>query len=176
LGVRDGAYVGHRRGGLGASATASKLQRNRADRKGVQFIATSTRRMVMTRFTALVAVGAATQLAACTAQPGASPASTQAAGGRCFSASQVAGFSPVNDRVVDVEVGANRYYRLELTGFCPFIDRSPRIALRTIGGGSWICSGLDAELIVPDSPMGERCPVVGVRQISREEWLAARRR
>lgn len=128
----------------------------------------------MTRSNALLAFAAAALIAACARQPTAPMASAQ--GGRCFSASQVNGFSAVSDRLVDVEVGANRYYRLELTGFCPFVDRSTRIALRTIGGGSWICSGMDAELILPDSPMGERCPVVGVRQISRDEWLAARRR
>ena len=69
---------------------------------------------------------------------------------QCFLARQVNGYSPVSDDVVDVQVGANHYYRLELSGACPNAEWSHRVALRTTGGGSWICQGLDAEIIVPD--------------------------
>lgn len=83
----------------------------------------------------------------------------------------------VGDSAVAIQVGANRFYHLELSGYCPNVDRARGIAIRTTGGSSWICSGLDAELIVPDPLTGpQRCFVTAVRPISRAQYLAARRR
>ena len=93
----------------------------------------------------------------------------------CFSARSINGFSPVGREQVDVRVGANRHYRLELAGYCPDVDWSFRIALRTRGGSSWICQGLDAELIVPSTTGPQRCLVSSVRRLTPEEVQAARR-
>lgn len=93
----------------------------------------------------------------------------------CFSARSINGFSPVGRDQVDVRVGASRQYRLELAGYCPDIDWSWRIALRTRGGSSWICQGLDAELIVPSTTGPQRCLVSSVRRLTPEEIQAARR-
>ncbi len=93
----------------------------------------------------------------------------------CFNARNVSGFRPVNRETVDLTVGANRHYRLDLLGYCPDVDWSWRIALRTRGGSSWICRGLDADLIVP-SPTGvQRCPVGNIRRLTPEEYRAGRR-
>lgn len=93
---------------------------------------------------------------------------------QCFLARQVNGYSPVSDDVVDVQVGANRYYRLELAGTCPNSAWSHRVALRTTGGGSWICQGLDAEIIVPDPAGAQRCLVTEIRPITKADWIAGR--
>jgi len=93
----------------------------------------------------------------------------------CFHARNVNGFNPVGRDQVDVRVGANRRYRLELAGYCPDVDWSWRIALRTRGGSSWICHGLDAELIVPSPTGPQRCLVSSVRRLTPEEVQAARR-
>ena len=107
--------------------------------------------------------------------PAAAPAERQAS--RCFLASQVNGFSSHgNDESVDVRVGANANYRLSLAGPCPDVDWSMRVALRTRGGGSWICQGADAEIIVPSPTGTQRCLVTDVRPISRAESEAARPR
>jgi len=97
---------------------------------------------------------------------------------RCFLASQVNGFTTRAPDTVDVHVGANRDYRLTLAGVCPEVDWSLRVALRTLGGGSWICQGraADAEIIVPSPTGRQRCLVTDIRPLSREEIAASRRR
>ncbi len=93
----------------------------------------------------------------------------------CFPARSVNGFRPVGREAVDVTVSRNRQYRLTLVGYCPDVDWSLSVALRTRGGSSFICAGLDAELLVP-SPTGlQRCAVTQVRRLSPEEIEAARR-
>ena len=93
----------------------------------------------------------------------------------CFSARTVNGFRSVGRDAVDVRISRNREYRLTLAGYCPDVDWSLRVALRTRGGSSYICAGLDAELLVP-SPTGlQRCQVTEVRRLAAEEIEAARR-
>ena len=71
---------------------------------------------------------------------------------QCFLASQVNGFWGATDDSVLVRVGVNNVYQLQLSGMCHDIDWANRIAFRSTGGSSWICQGLDAELLIP-SPM-----------------------
>jgi hypothetical protein len=123
----------------------------------------------------LGAVGLAA-VGACAAQPGRPPLAAQPGGRQCFLARQVNSYTSVSDQAVDVKVGANQYYRLSLDGSCPQSAFSQRVALRTTGGGDWICQGLDAEIIVPFAAGPERCLVNNVQPISREQWLADRRR
>lgn len=131
----------------------------------------------MTRSAYVFLPFAAAMLAGCTVQPAATTAAAANTSGRqCFRAQDVNGYTPVSDDVVLVQAGASRYFRLELAGSCPNIDWSRRIALRSTSGGSWVCQGLDAEVIVPDpSNFPQRCLVTGIRQITRDEWRAARR-
>jgi hypothetical protein len=129
----------------------------------------------MTR-TALILTGVAGLgiVAACAAQPG-PPLAAQTSGRQCFLARQVNGYTSVNDQAVDVQVGAHRYFRLSLDGSCPQSAFSQRVALRTTGGGDWICQGLDAEIIVPFAGGPQRCLVNDVQPISKAQWLADRR-
>jgi hypothetical protein len=106
------------------------------------------------------------------AQPSAQ--ASQTTGRQCFLVSQVNGFNALDRDTVQVTVGVKTIYELELFGSCPEIDWSQRIGIRSTGGGSWVCRGQDAELIVP-SPMGvQRCPVTSVRRLSPAEVQAAR--
>ena len=94
----------------------------------------------------------------------------------CFLPSQVNGFTSVDRDTVDVRIGTRQIYRLELTGICQDIDWDLRIGIRSTGGGSWVCQGLDAELI-SQGPIGlETCPVTSVRRLSDEEVEAERHR
>ena len=93
---------------------------------------------------------------------------------RCFLASNVNGFTPRGNDSVDVHVGANRDYRLTLTGVCPEVDWSQRVALRTTGGSNWICQGADAEIIVPSPTGRQRCLVSDVRPLTAAEVEANR--
>ena len=101
------------------------------------------------------------------AQPDAEPA--RSAGRQCFLPGQVNGFTALDRDTVHVKVSASQVYELELFGDCANVDWEQRIAIRSTGGSSWVCQGLDAELIVP-SPIGpQRCPVSTIRRLSDEE-------
>ena len=97
-----------------------------------------------------------------------------ATGRQCFRAGEVNGFWGATDNSVLVRTGVNNVYQLQLSGMCQNVDWANRIALRSTGGGSWICQGMDAELLIP-SPIGpDRCLVTDVRKLSPEEARAAR--
>jgi hypothetical protein len=93
---------------------------------------------------------------------------------QCFSAKSITSFHAVGDESVDVQVGTRRYYRLDLTGACTDLKWSNAVAVRTLGGSSWICQGVDAEIIVPSPSGTQRCLVTGVRQLSDAEARALR--
>lgn len=120
------------------------------------------------------AIGAA-MIVSWAAASGPAAASAERPAPRCFLSSQVNGFNARGGDAVDVHVGANRYYRLTLAGPCPDIDWSFRVGIRTLGGGSWICRGTDAEIIVPSLNGRQRCLVTDVRPLSADEVAATRR-
>jgi hypothetical protein len=128
------------------------------------------------RTTLIFASGiAAAVVAACAATaPGArGPGS---ANRQCFLASQVNNFWGATDTSVFVRVGVNDVYQLQLSGMCQDIDWANRIALRSTGGGSWVCHGLDAEILIPSTIGTQRCLVTDVRKLSPDEAKAARGR
>ena len=115
-------------------------------------------------------LGAAILAAGCTAAD--APGSASAAQARqCFRADDVRSFSPTRDDAVIVRARASDYYRLELTGPCPDIDWTLNVALLS-RGGSWVCRGYDAELIVPGPLGAQTCPVRAIRQLSEAEIRA----
>jgi len=123
----------------------------------------------------VIAAIACTMLAGCTAAPPAPAAQAAAGQGRqCFNASTVNSFHAVNEQTVLVTAGVKHMYELQIVGTCPDIDWTQRLALRSTGGSPWICQGLDAELIVPSPSGTQRCPVVGVRELSPAEVQAYR--
>jgi Family of unknown function (DUF6491) len=108
---------------------------------------------------------------------GRSPAANAAPQSRqCFLASRVNGYSSVSDTLVDVKVGANDYYRLTLDGACPDAAFRTRVVMRTLSGGSYICQGLDAEIVVPSAGGAERCLVRAIQPITKSDWQADSRR
>lgn len=121
---------------------------------------------------ALAVFSACIVLAGCSSQPVTSSAAAAAPARDCFSARDVNGFSSVSNTVVDVKVGSDRYYRMTTDGSCPSGNFQPRITLRTLTGGSRICQGLDAEIVVPDPAGAERCQVRAIHPITKADWLA----
>ncbi|QIL01756.1 hypothetical protein G7078_02445 [Sphingomonas sinipercae] len=121
----------------------------------------------MRRFTATAASLCALAAAGCTQVPSPAVPVARSNGGTCFNANQVRHFSTIADDVVDVQVGGSRFYRLQLSGTCNSSVSNPRAVLRTLGGGSWICGGLDAQIVFPDAFGSERCLVTGVTQIPK---------
>ena len=115
---------------------------------------------------AVAATALAFAVAACAPVQG--PAA--AAARQCFFVSQVNGFQAESERTVIVEVGVNDLYELQMAGPCPNVDWSQRIGVAARGGGSSVCVGQDAELLVPQ-PGGDpwRCQVRTVRRLTEAE-------
>lgn len=124
------------------------------------------------RFAAAALGVAALGLAVPQAATAQAPAESKAKPKRqCFWTSQVNNFAAQDDRVVNVRVGVKDVYRLEIFGTCPEIDWTQKIALVS-RPGSTICTGLDAELIVPSAIGPQRCPVRTVRKLTPAEVAA----
>lgn len=87
---------------------------------------------------------------------------------QCFWTREVNNFASNDDRVVNVRVGVKDVYQLEMFGRCHDVDWNERIAIVS-RGSSYICAGLDAEIIAP-SPIGpQRCPVRTIRKLTPAE-------
>ena len=120
-------------------------------------------------------------LAGCTAyaQPGTQDyqrvAQTGAGGGRqCFYADNVTGFRQGPGDIVYVNTNARDYYELRTLSYCAKrLDFENRIALRARAGG-FVCSGMDAEIYVPDALGPTYCPVRSNRKLTTEEVTALR--
>ena len=125
---------------------------------------------------ALLVLTSAAVIGSCTAPPAGTPAAARANGSQCFLANEVNSFSPSNAGFVDVRVGATRYFRLDLGGGCPDINWSMSVGIRAVGGGSFICQGYDAELIVPDPSGTQHCPIARITPITKEQFLATEHR
>ena len=123
----------------------------------------------------LAAAVAGTVIAACAAT---APSARQqsVAGRQCFFASQVNGFWGATDDMVMIDVGVRDVYQLQLSGMCQDIDWADRIGFQSRAGGSWICHGFDAELLIPGPFRPSRCLVTDIRKLTPEEAVAARSR
>ena len=125
----------------------------------------------------IMPLGAAAALAAACAQPAngtpTAGASGSTSGHDCFSARNVSSFTPHGRDEIDIQAGARRYYRLTFAGVCENTNWARHVAVVARNGGSFICQGFDAELIVNDPGSGpQRCLVNSVRRLSDEEARA----
>lgn len=132
--------------------------------------------IVLTGLAAAAALAVAMPAFSAAQAPAPTPAAKPKPERQCFDANTVSGFTPVDDRHVILQVGANRHYELTLMGVCRDIDWTWRLGVRTRAGGSNICTGLDADIIVPDRSFPQRCPVTDIRRLTPEEAKAAQAR
>lgn len=95
--------------------------------------------------------------------------------GQCFWTHQVNGFASNDDRVVNIRVGVRDVYQFEMFGRCDDVDWNHEIALVS-RGSSYICSGLDAEIISPTDIGPRRCPVRNIHKLTPEEIKALPKR
>lgn len=126
------------------------------------------------RMTITLAAAAAMLLTGAAA--GETPAAKAPAAKRqCFLASNVTNFAAADQKTLYIRVGVRDVYEFNMFGTCPDIDWNQRLALvsRT---SSWICDGMDAE-VVTHSPIGrQRCPVRSIRKLTPEEVKALPKR
>ncbi len=98
----------------------------------------------------------------------------KSSGKSCFYSRNISSWAPVDRATVNIRVSVNDVYQLKLLGDCPNIDWVNNIGLKHLGS-DWICSGLDAELLVPQPGGGIpalRCPVTSIRKLSKDEAAA----
>lgn len=95
---------------------------------------------------------------------------------QCFWSSSVTGFSDAGPNLALVNLGLYETWELAVSPGCPDIDYAQRLGIVSRGGSGRICSGRDAELLIPPvSGRGlQRCLVRSVRKLSPEEAAAAR--
>lgn len=113
----------------------------------------------------LMAAGAAAPVVA------KSPVEPGAAKRQCFWNRQVSSFASNDNRIVNLRVGVNDYYQMEMLGRCQDVDWANSIALVS-RGSSYICTGLDAEVVTPTAIGPQRCAVKTIRKLSPEEVKA----
>lgn len=101
------------------------------------------------------------------------PGMAQTAAAReCFFVHEAESFASSDDRHVYVRTGRDEVFELSTFG-CSNADWTHEIGIAARGGGSSICSSMDAELIVPGLPGDRRtCPVTGVRRLNEAEVAA----
>lgn len=127
--------------------------------------------------TALIAFGLAAALAspvlAETPAPAPKAKAKASTADRCFFADQIRGYQVVDDRTLNVDLGRKEGFQLTLLN-TPFdLDVSTRIGIKS-RSGSWICSPLDASVVVPEVTGSSRSyRVQTMRKLTAEEYAAA---
>lgn len=122
----------------------------------------------------IVAVAAATSALAAAvvdAQPPARHSNDQ-----CFVRRNINGFSAPNDRTVYVRVGVSDIWRLDLMIDCTSLSFRNAFALEARPATAWICSPLDATVIVRQTGMSQRCPVSAMHKLTVDEIAALPKR
>ena len=103
---------------------------------------------------------------------GSAAPTTTASRDRCFTPDQVSSFAAIDDKTVYLRVGIKRVYSLELLGACPDVDWNNTLAIRATGGGSFICTGLDATVSTRGPTGRQSCAVSAIHQLTPEEIAA----
>ena len=124
-------------------------------------------------FRACVLAVAIAELAGCAAAPGTSAATQEARS--CFRSSEVTSFSDAGPDRALAHVGRRETWELTLSPGCPDVDWAMRIGIRS-RGGERICTGVNAELLVPDAGGSgtQRCLVRSVRKLASESATPGR--
>jgi len=119
------------------------------------------------------ALAAFVPLSACAAAPNTAAAAQDSRS--CFWASAVTSFSDAGPDRALVKIGRRETWELTLSPGCPDINWAMRIGIRS-RGGERICTGANAELLVPDAggSQMQRCLVRNVRKLAPESGAHSR--
>lgn len=94
----------------------------------------------------------------------------------CFYSRDIRGFAAVDDETVNIEVGNRKnVYQLKLFASSNDLKFANGLALIS-HGGSFICSSLDATLVVPGPSGPQRYPVTAIRHLTPAEVTALPRK
>ncbi len=128
------------------------------------------------RFRLPLSIAATALLAACNAYGEPPRASTAAAasGRQCIYTPNISGFRRGPGDTVIINTNSRDYYEFRTQAYCADrLDWEHSIALRS-RTGTFVCSGYDAEIYVPDAVGAAYCPVYDMRKLSPAEVTALR--
>lgn len=91
---------------------------------------------------------------------------------QCFYGRNVQNFVFADDRTVNFRVAVNDVWRLKISSPCTGARFVQGLALQTRGGTDLVCSGLDAELLVPTPAPPQRCFVQDIHKLTVDEVAA----
>jgi hypothetical protein len=89
---------------------------------------------------------------------------------QCFSNRNVNSFAQQDHRTINIRVGVRDYYRLTTMSDCRDVAFARGIGVQS--HASFICSGLDLTLLIPDSIGSRRCEVRTIHKLTEEEVAA----
>lgn len=88
---------------------------------------------------------------------------------QCFYTKNVTSFAAPDEHNLYVRVGVRDVYHFEMFGPCPDMDWNQRLALVS-RGSSWICNGMDAEVVTHATGIGrQRCQVRHMEKLTPEQ-------
>ena len=123
------------------------------------------------RLTIILAAAAALLAQGATAAPSATE-TPKFNRNQCFYTRNVTSFAAPDDKTLYVRVGVRDVYRFDMFARCLDMDWNQRLALGS-RSGSWICNGMDAEIINHATGLGrQRCPVSHMQKLTPEEVAA----
>jgi hypothetical protein len=97
---------------------------------------------------------------------------TSASRDACFRVQQIDGWAPRGTDGVNIR-SHNAVYQADFTVPCLELPESTRISLRSTSGGSYICSGPDAELIAYSRlANANRCTIQTLRRLTPSQVAA----
>lgn len=117
--------------------------------------------------TAALAAPALAQAPAPAEAAKAKPAPAKGKRDGCFFADNIRGYQVVDDKTLNVEIRRGEVYQLKLLYSAFDLDTSTRIGIKA--RSSWVCSPLDASVIVPESIGQHSYPVQDIRRLTPEE-------
>ena len=101
-------------------------------------------------------------------------AAAQSSGRQCIYTPNISGFRRGPNDTVVINTNSRDYYEFKTQAYCANrLDWEQSIALRS-RGGSFVCSGYDAEIYVPNAGMATYCPVYDMRKLSPAEVTTLR--
>lgn len=100
----------------------------------------------------------------------------RAGGSQCFVRRNINGFSAPNDSTVYIRVGVSDVWRLDLMTDCTGLSFHNAFGLEARPATAWICSPLDATVIVRQTGISQRCPVSAMHKLTPDEIAALPKR
>jgi len=90
---------------------------------------------------------------------------------QCFQSRAINSFAAPDNKTLYVRVGTKDVYRLDMFSACQDMNWNEHIAIQS-RGSTWICSGLDAEVISRTAIGPERCLVNDIHKLTPAEIAA----